>query len=169
MTKNCAHARTMQRPAKKWWLSLLLLAMMAGVALPACASGGSSTNASTPTTTTTTTQTTGRGRTNPPVALPADYKTFVEAQIAHALKLSVNQVKQKLQTETDLFYVASDQHIAGIPASVIQIELNALKAGDNKMVNDRTWTQQQADQNIQYWQNLGDKGLTGQISNWFRE
>lgn len=164
MIKNHTYACKIRRHSGKWWLSFLLLAMVAGAFLAACTTGGSAQNAST-----SNTQKTGKTGTNPPIALTADYKTLVKEQIAQRLKLSVDQVKRKLQTETDLFYVASDQQIAGIPDSVIQIELNALKAGDDKMVSNHTWTQQQANQNIQYWQNLGNKGITGQISNWFRE
>jgi hypothetical protein len=99
---------------------------------------------------------------------PRVYYMTVEQQIAHWLRLSVAQVKRKLRTETDLFYVATDQHVRDVPNQVVAHELAALQVASNKMVAMRVWTRTQARQNMQTWRQAGAKLITDTISGWFR-
>jgi hypothetical protein len=101
-------------------------------------------------------------------APPRIYYTTVERQIAHWLHLSVAQVKRKLRTETDLFYVASDQHVRDVPNQVVAHELAALQVASNQLVARHVWTRLQARQNMQTWRRAGAKLITDTVSGWFR-
>jgi len=99
---------------------------------------------------------------------PRVYYTTVEKEIAHWLHLSVAQVKRKLRTETDLFYVATDQHVRDVPNQVVAHEVAALQVASNKMVAMHIWTRPQARQNMQAWRQTGAKLITDTVSGWFR-
>jgi hypothetical protein len=100
---------------------------------------------------------------------PPLYYHTVEEQIAHWLRLTVAQIKRKLHSETDLFYLASDQGVHDVPNEVPRHELAALQTASQTMVRIHVWTRQQADANMYYWRHVGAKLLTHTLSQWFRE
>lgn len=109
---------------------------------------------------------TGTVRIPPP---PPLYYQTVKKQIARWLHLTVAQMKRKLHSETDLFYVASDRHVRDVPNQVPRHELAALQTASQTMVRRHVWTHQQADANMRYWRHVGPKLLTDTLSQWFRE
>jgi polyhydroxyalkanoate synthesis regulator phasin len=57
-------------------------------------------------------------------------------------------------------------------AQVLSTEINALQAASDQMVSKGIWTQQQADENMQYWKNRAQdaqqtKQMDGEFSSWF--
>jgi hypothetical protein len=106
-------------------------------------------------------------RPKPPVALPAAYYQTVEEQIAQGLGLSVAQVKARVQSDPGegLFGVATGQNVS--PDQLYSIEIDAHKTASAQMVASGTWTQQQADATILFWQGRGAKALGSDMTDWF--
>jgi hypothetical protein len=114
------------------------------------------------------TRLTSSGAVRIPPPPPLYYRT-VKEQIARWLHLTVAQVKRKLQSDIDLFYVARDQGVRDVPDQVRAHEITALQTASRQMVRMRVWTQKQADANMWYWRHVGAKLLTHTISQWFRD
>jgi hypothetical protein len=103
---------------------------------------------------------------NPPVTLPPTYYEVVKEQVDQGLHLSVAQVVAKLQSNLDdgLYSVAV---AGGVPQDQLEsLALSAFQTAGDKMVSTGNWTRQQADQDIQYWNNRGSKALVGDITAW---
>jgi hypothetical protein len=107
----------------------------------------------------------------PAVILPPAYREIFKEQIAQRLHLTIAQVKARVsEPYTSLYQVMVAQGIAR--AQVLSTEINALQAASDQMVSKGIWTQQQADENMQYWKNRAQdaqqtKQMDGEFSSWF--
>jgi len=103
---------------------------------------------------------------NPPTAMNADYKDTVKNQVAQALHLTASQLQARLHANSnDLYGAAQDQSINQDQLSTIVT--TAFQAANSHMVSTGQWTQQQADAEMQYWNQRSSKALVGDVTNFF--
>lgn len=105
----------------------------------------------------------------PPVPLTAMYDEIVKEQVAQGLHLTVAQVTAQLQADpaADLEGVAKPQGLA--QDQLYTLIMNALQVAGDHMVSTSVWTQQQADEEMQYWRNQNQRPLIREITSWFRQ
>ncbi len=109
----------------------------------------------------------GSGPLTPPVPLTAMYDESVKEQVAQGLHLSVAQATAQLQAEPtpDLRAVAKPQGLA--QDQLYTLVLNALQMADDHMVSTDLWTQQQANDEMQYWKRQNQLSLINGVASWF--
>lgn len=101
----------------------------------------------------------------PPQALTDVYKQAVEEQLAQGLHLSTGQLKTRLAANSDdLFGVAQQQGVNDIQISTLLV--HAFQAATARVVTAGTWTQQQGNAEMQYWQGRSSKALAGDVTSW---
>ncbi len=103
----------------------------------------------------------------PPAPLSAAYYETVEAQIAQGLGETVAQVKAGVAADPNegLFGVATAQGVS--PDGLYTVEIDALQAASDQMVETGVWTAQQAGDTMQYWRQRGAKALGSDMTDWF--
>jgi hypothetical protein len=103
----------------------------------------------------------------PPTPLTAMYDEMVEEQVARGLHLTVAQVTAQLQAQPtpDLRGVGKQQGLA--QDQLYRLVLSALQTVDNHQVSSGVWTQQQADEEMQYWSQQTQLPLLNGVANWF--
>jgi hypothetical protein len=93
-----------------------------------------------------------------PPPTPLYYQTF-EQQVAQGLHLTVPEVKTRLQSTPSLFALARNQGLTQQQA--YNLVINALRAAGDKMVSTNVWTRQQADADLQSWQQRDQEAVDG--------
>ena len=103
----------------------------------------------------------------PPVPLTAMYDEIVKEQVAQGLHLTVAQVTAQLQAEPtpDLRGISKGQGLA--QDQLYRLVLSALQTADDRMVSTHAWTQQQADEETQYWSQQAQLSLINGVASWF--
>jgi hypothetical protein len=103
----------------------------------------------------------------PPVPLTAMYDEIVKNQVAEGLHLTVAQVTAQLQAEPtpDLRRVSKGQNLA--QDQLYRLVRSALQTADDRMVSNHAWTQQQADEETQYWSQQAELPLINGVASWF--
>lgn len=90
---------------------------------------------------------------------PLYYQTF-EQQFAQSIHLTVPEVKARLQSgPPSLFRLAESQGLTQQQAYTLVI--NALRKAGNTLVQTHVWTQQQADADLQTWQQRDQGAVDG--------
>ncbi len=101
-----------------------------------------------------------------PPPTPLYYQTF-EQQVAQGLHLSVPEVKAQLQSTPSLFVLARTQGLTQQQAYTLVID--ALRAAGDKMVSTNVWTRQQADTDLQSWQQRDQAAVDGGATKLFMQ
>ena len=102
-----------------------------------------------------------------PPPTPLYYQTF-EQQFAQGLHMTVPQVKARLQSGSpSLFKVAESQGLTAQQANTLVI--NALREAGKAMVQTHVWTQQQADADLQTWQQRDQGAVDGGATKMFSQ
>jgi hypothetical protein len=95
------------------------------------------------------------------------YDEIVKEQVAMGLHLTVAQVTAQLQADPtpDLRRVSKGQNLA--QDQLYRLVLSALQSADDRMVSTHAWTQQQADEEAQYWSQQAQLALISGVASWF--